>query len=75
MNPVTKTAPSRIPKCSGILWELRIDLLDKTAISIQNGFAKVGTIDVGDAEFVVGPETNLPLEMLALMASLSDSPC
>ena len=70
--PVTRTAPSLIPKSSGILLEFVKDRLATTIISIQNGFAKVGTEDAR-VELLGAPETNFPLEMLALIASLSES--
>ncbi|POO02454.1 hypothetical protein TorRG33x02_014380 [Trema orientale] len=74
MIPVTKTAPSLIPKSSGILREFVIDRLDITTISIQEGLANVGNEE--DDRLLVSfgaPETSLPLEMLALMASLRES--
>lgn len=43
-----------------------------TAISIQEGLANVGT-DEERFESFGAPETSLPLEMLALIASLRES--
>ncbi|KAH0454483.1 hypothetical protein IEQ34_016407 [Dendrobium chrysotoxum] len=62
MNPVTRTAPSRMRKSSGVRRELVAARLLRTNISIQNGLAKRET----------EAEPSLPREMLALMASLRD---
>jgi len=72
--PVTRTAPKRIPKSSGILREFVRDRFPITAISIQNGFAKAGTetAAVELLPLLLAPDTSFPLEMLALMASFRD---
>lgn len=76
MKPVTTTAPRRIPNSSGILRELVNDRFDKTINSIHIGFAKVGTSELGLMSLLApAPETNLPLDILAPMASFSDKPC
>lgn len=71
--PVTSTAPNRIPKSSGILREFVSDRLEITAISVQTGLANVGKEEDDGFESFGAPETSLPLEMLALMASLRES--
>ncbi|KAJ0470549.1 hypothetical protein HanIR_Chr14g0719961 [Helianthus annuus] len=58
---------------SGILHEFLNERFDNTSISFHIGFAKLGTKEVVLMS-VVAPETNLPLEILALIASLSDKP-
>lgn len=75
MKPVTITAPSLMPKSSGILLAFFIERLESTAISIQNGFANVGTIEFGLGLLLVAPDTSFPLEMLALIASWSETEC
>lgn len=69
------TAANRIPNSSGILREFVKDRFDKTAISIHIGLANVGTIAVGLVPlWAPAPETNLPLDMLALIASFRVNP-
>lgn len=72
ISPVTRIAPRRMPKSSGIRLEFVRERLEMTAISIQHGLANVGTEEERLGSFGA-PETSLPLEMLALIASLRES--
>jgi hypothetical protein len=72
MIPVTSTAPNRMPKSSGIRLEFVTERLEMTNISVQMGLANVGTEEARLVSFGA-PETSFPLEMLALIASLSES--